>query len=173
MVNAKTPGKGSKARKAASSAVASPVKKRASRKTTVAAKKRPAATRDLIEPVFYPPTLGDIDLHLFGEGRHERIYDKLGAHVIAHEGVKGVSFAVWAPNAERVSVVGDFNSWDGTKNQMRRLGDSGVWEIFIPKLNAGELYKYEIKSHGLRSFLKADPYARLRRSPACHFIRGL
>src|SRR2546428_9492946 len=95
-------------------------------------------------PPNFSPTLGDIDLHLFGEGKHERIYEKLGAHVIAHEAVRGVSFAVWAPNAEHVSVVGDFNAWDGTRHPMHRLGDSGVWEIFIPKLNAGELYKYEI-----------------------------
>ena len=79
--------------------------------------------------------------------------------MITHEGVKGVSFAVWAPNAERVSVVGDFNAWDGTQHPMRSLGNSGVWEIFIPKLKAGELYKYEIKPPGWPSFLKADPYA--------------
>ena len=142
----------------------SPPKKRASRPTAVSAKKgtakRVGSKRD-----FFPPTLGDVDLHLFGEGRHERMYDKLGAHVITHEGVKGVSFAVWAPNAERVSVVGDFNAWDGTKNQMRPLGDSGVWEIFIPRLEAGELYKYEIKSPGLPAFLKADPYASFAEVP--------
>lgn len=107
----------------------------------------------------FSPTLGEVDLYLFGEGRHEQIYEKLGAHVITHEGVEGVSFAVWAPNAERVSLVGDFNAWDGTQHPMRPLGDSGVWEIFIPKLKAGELYKYEIKPRGWPSFLKADPYA--------------
>jgi len=107
----------------------------------------------------FSPTLGDVDLHLFGEGRHEQIYQKLGAHPIFHEGLEGVSFAVWAPSAERVSVVGNFNGWDGAKNVMRRLGSSGVWELFIPGLRAGELYKYEIKSLGLPKFLKADPYA--------------
>ncbi len=141
-----------------------PVKKRASR-VAVSASKKATRKRQVTSPDFIPPTLGDIDLHLFGEGRHERIYDKLGAHVITHEGVKGVSFAVWAPNAQRVSVVGDFNAWDGTKNEMRRLRDSGVWEIFLPKLKSGELYKYEIKSHGLRSFLKADPYAAFAELP--------
>src|SRR5713101_6903570 len=88
-------------------------------------------------PDLFSPILGEVDLYLFGEGRHELIYQKLGAHVITHEGVKGVSFAVWAPNAERVSVVGDFNYWDGTRHPMRSLGNSGVWEIFIPKMKAG------------------------------------
>src|SRR5882672_3936163 len=113
----------------------------------------------------FSPTLGAIDLHLFGEGKHERIHEKLGAHAITHESVDGVSFAVWAPAAERVSVVGNFNSWDGTQNPMRRLGDSGVWELFIPKLKAGELYKYEIKAPGLPPFLKADPYGFYAEAP--------
>ncbi len=110
------------------------------------------------------PTLGDIDLHLFGEGKHLLIYEKLGAHVITHEGTLGVAFAVWAPNADRVSVVGNFNSWDGAKHPMRRLTESGVWELFIPGLQAGELYKYEIKK-GRRKFLKADPYAFMMEVP--------
>ena len=83
------------------------------------------------------PILGELDLHLFGEGRHELIYEKLGAHVFTQDGVKGVSFAVWAPAAAQVSVVGNFNDWDGTRNPMRRLGGSGVWENFIPKLQPG------------------------------------
>ncbi len=107
----------------------------------------------------FSPILGDLDLHLFGEGRHELIYQKLGAHPITHEGVKGVSFAVWAPAAQRVNVVGNFNGWDGKQYPMRRLGDSGVWETFIPELQAGELYKYEIKGPSRATFLKADPYA--------------
>src|ERR1700674_4300518 len=122
-------------------------------------KRATAVKRASLQPESFSPALGDVDLYLFGEGRHEQVYEKLGAHVITHEGVKGVSFAVWAPNAERVSVVGDFNNWDGTQHLMRPLGDSGVWEIFMPKLRAGELYKYEIKPHGWPSFLKADPYA--------------
>jgi 1,4-alpha-glucan branching enzyme len=111
------------------------------------------------------PTFGDIDLHLFGEGRHERIYEKLGAHPITKGRTKGVSFAVWAPNAERVSVVGNFNGWNGEQNPMSRLGSSGVWETFIPNLQSGELYKYEIKAPGLPVFLKADPYASYAESP--------
>jgi 1,4-alpha-glucan branching enzyme len=115
---------------------------------------RPTKSKDEFSPI-----LGELDLHLFGEGRHELIYEKLGAHSITHEGVAGVSFAVWAPAARRVSVVGDFNAWDGAQHAMRRLGDSGVWETFIPELKSGELYKYEIKSPGQPPFLKADPYA--------------
>ena len=110
-------------------------------------------------------TFGEIDLHLFGEGKHERIYDKLGAHPMTHERRRGVAFAVWAPQASTVSVVGDFNQWDGSKHPMRRLGQSGVWELFIPRLKTGELYKYEIKSRGHGTFLKADPYAFMMEVP--------
>ena len=117
------------------------------------------------KPHSYSPTLGDIDLHLFAEGRHERIYEKLGAHLLTLDTVEGVTFAVWAPNAERVTVVGTFNDWDGTKHPMRLLGGSGVWELFIPGLKAGELYKYEIKSQLAPRFLKADPYAAFAEVP--------
>src|SRR5213594_3149238 len=113
----------------------------------------------------FSPTLGDIDLHLFGEGKHLRIYEKLGAHVLTHEGERGVAFAVGAPDAERVSVVGDFNEWDGSKHPMRPLNASGVWELFVPGLKAGELYKYEIKSRSGPVFLKADPYAFMMEVP--------
>ena len=116
---------------------------------------KPESSRSLHD---FSPTLGELDLHLFGEGKHERIYEKLGAHLIIHEGKRGVAFAVWAPNAKGVSVVGNFNDWNGAKHSMRRLGDSGVWELFIAGLREGELYKYEIKS-GRHKFLKADPYA--------------
>jgi 1,4-alpha-glucan branching enzyme len=112
----------------------------------------------------FSPTLGDIDLHLFAEGRHERIYEKLGAHCLTHEGKRGVSFAVWAPNANRVSVVGNFNRWDSSQHQMRPLGSSGVWETFIPGLRAGDLYKYAIR-RGHHEFFKADPYASLMEAP--------
>jgi 1,4-alpha-glucan branching enzyme len=112
----------------------------------------------------FPPILGDLDLHLFGEGKHHRIYDKLGAHPITHNGKRGVTFAVWAPAADRVSVVGNFNSWDATKHPMRRLGTSGVWELFIPGLRAGELYKYVINTAG-QEFFKADPYAFMMEVP--------
>ncbi len=112
----------------------------------------------------FAPTFGELDLHLFGEGKHVRIYEKLGAHVMTHEGRRGVAFAVWAPSANQVSVVGNFNGWKGANHPMRRLGNSGVWELFIPGLKAGELYKYEIKQ-GRRKFLKADPYAFMMEMP--------
>ena len=111
------------------------------------------------------PTLGELDLYLFGEGRHELIYEKLGAHLTTHEGVEGVSFAVWAPAANQVSVVGNFNDWDGTQHQMKRLGNSGVWHAFIPTVQAGELYKYQIKAPGMPAFFKADPYASFAEEP--------
>jgi 1,4-alpha-glucan branching enzyme len=112
-----------------------------------------------------PQILGELDLHLFAEGKHEHIYKKLGAHAITHNGVNGVSFAVWAPNAQRVSVVGNFNGWDGKQHSLRRLGESGVWEAFVPNLKPGEIYKYEINSPGLPVFLKADPYASFAEEP--------
>jgi len=118
----------------------------------------------------FSPVLGDLDLHLIGEGRHYEKYRILGAHVREHEGVSGVSFAVWAPNAERVSVVGNFNHWDGREHPMRVRGGSGVWELFIPGLGAGELYKYEIRSRTGEILLKADPYAQqmeVRPATAC------
>ena len=111
-----------------------------------------------------PPTLSDLDLHLFGEGKHYRIYEKLGAHVTTRDGQRGVAFAIWAPAADRVSVVGNFNSWDATKHPMRRLGTSGVWELFIPDVRAGELYKYVINTAG-QEFFKADPYAYMMEVP--------
>ena len=111
------------------------------------------------------PSLGDIDLHLFGEGRHEEIYKKLGAHVTKVGRTKGVSFAVWAPHANSVSVVGDFNGWDGSRHQMSRLGQSGVWELFIPKLAEGSLYKFEIRAPNTPPFFKADPYGQFTEVP--------
>ncbi len=109
--------------------------------------------------------LGDIDLHLFGEGRHEEIYKKLGAHVTTVARKKGVAFAVWAPQATGVSVVGDFNSWDGRRHQMQMLGSSGVWELFIPGLTVGSLYKFEIRAPHSPPFFKADPYAQYTEVP--------
>ncbi|RMH60770.1 MAG: 1,4-alpha-glucan branching protein GlgB [Zetaproteobacteria bacterium] len=108
----------------------------------------------------FPPVLGELDLHLIGEGNHFEKYKVMGAHVRVHEGVHGVSFAVWAPAAERVSVVGNFNHWDGREHQMRVRGSSGVWEIFIPGLTSGELYKFEIRGANGHVFDKADPYAQ-------------
>src|SRR6266496_3696 len=117
------------------------------------------------DPYSFSPTMGELDLHLFGEGKHEEIYDKLGAHVMKVARVSGVAFAVWAPHAEGVSVVGNFNGWDGRIHQMRMLGGSGVWELFIPELVPGEMYKYEIRSKRGLPFLKADPYAQYTEVP--------
>jgi 1,4-alpha-glucan branching enzyme len=117
------------------------------------------------DPYSFLPTIGELDLHLFGEGKHEAIYEKLGAHRRTVRRVNGVSFAVWAPHAEGVSVVGNFNGWDGRLHQMRMLGSSGVWEIFIPDLLEGELYKYEIRTRRRSPFLKADPYANYTEIP--------
>ena len=111
------------------------------------------------DPYRFLPTLGDIDLYLVGEGRHEELYAKLGAHVLEHQGVQGTAFAVWAPNARAVSVVGDFNSWDGRLHPMRSLGVSGVWELFLPGIGPGANYKYEILARTGEIRLKADPVA--------------
>ena len=111
------------------------------------------------DPYRFPPTVGELDLHLAGEGRHEEIYARLGAHVIEHEGVRGTSFAVWAPAAQSVSVVGDLNGWDGRLHPMRALGSSGIWELFVPEVGAGTNYKYEITGPDGDRFHKADPYA--------------
>ena len=107
----------------------------------------------------FSSTLGDMDVYLFAEGNHLEMYKKLGAHVIEKDGVKGVSFAIWAPNAKRVSVVGAFNNWDGRVNVMRKHPSCGMWDIFIPNIGEGEIYKYEIKTHSNNIFLKADPVA--------------
>ncbi len=121
-------------------------------------------TRD---PYSFLPTVGDLDLHLMGELRHDRPYEVLGAHVREPGGVSGVGFAVWAPNARSVSVVGDFNSWDGRIHMMRSMGGSGIWELFIPGLADGERYKYEIRPHEGPPYLKTDPWAAsLERPPA-------
>ena len=99
------------------------------------------------DPYCFPAQLADFDLHLFGEGRHWHAYRFLGSHVREVEGVSGVQFAVWAPNADRVSVVGDFNGWDGRAHPMRVRGGTGVWELFVPGLATGGYYKYEIRDH--------------------------
>jgi 1,4-alpha-glucan branching enzyme len=112
------------------------------------------------DPYAFLPTVGDLDLHLIGEGRHEELYQKLGAHVMEHQGVRGTSFAVWAPSARAISVVGDFNSWDGRLHAMRSLGGGGVWELFLPGVDAGTRYKYEILSADGELKLKADPCAQ-------------
>jgi len=107
----------------------------------------------------------DFDLYLFGQGNHYEIYEKLGAHVVQWKGVSGVNFVLWAPNARRVSVVGPFNQWDGRYHTMRKLGDMGLWELFIPDLHEGTLYKYEVKAKNTDVFLKTDPYAFFTETP--------
>ena len=116
--------------------------------------------RDIGDPYRFGPVLTDYDLHLFAEGTHYRAWQRFGAHrmTIGHE--TGVHFAVWAPNAQRVSVIGDFNRWDGRTHAMRRLIPSGVWEIFIPDLADGTPYKYEVRTNAGHLLQKADPYAR-------------
>ena len=117
-------------------------------------------TLDVHDTYAFPYLLSEFDLHLMGEGRHYDTYEKLGAHVKTLEGVRGVHFAVWAPSARRVSIVGDFNRWDGRINPMRSRGSSGIWELFVPELSEGAIYKYEIIGpDGNLLPLKADPYA--------------
>ena len=122
-------------------------------------------TEETEDPYAFGPVLGEMDLYLFAQGAHWRLADKFGAVPMSHEGIEGVSFAVWAPNARRVSVVGDFNGWDGRRHPMRLRPEAGVWEIFIPRLLPGAVYKYEIEGpHGVLP-LKADPVARATEHP--------
>ena len=116
--------------------------------------------RQEIEDAYrFAPVLGDVDVWLLSEGTHARPYEKLGAHPAAVDGIPGVTFAVWAPNARRVSVVGHFNNWDGRRHPMRARGASGVWDIFVPHLVAGDTYKFEIRTQAGERLLKADPFA--------------
>ena len=135
----------------------------------------PAIVED--DPYRYLPTLGEMDTYLFGEGRHERLWEALGAHVrrfddpmggadgTPGEQLVGTSFSVWAPNAHAVRVVGNFNSWDGRHHAMRELGSSGVWELFIPGVQAGEIYKYQILNASGEWVMKADPMERSHEVP--------
>ena len=117
-------------------------------------------TRDVIDPFQFGQVLTDFDLHLIAEGTHYRAWEKLGAHRREIGGVAGVHFAVWAPNAQRVSVIGDFNRWDGRAHVMRRLVPAGIWEIFVPELTDGACYKFEIRTPAGDLLQKVDPYAR-------------
>ena len=124
----------------------------------------------------FPMVLGELDLHLIGEGRHLELYRRLGAHPMAIEGVAGVAFAVWAPNARRVSVVGEFNFWDGRRHPMRNRIEGGVWELFVPGVRKGARYKYEIKAaDGALMPLKADPvgFHTERRPATASIVHGL
>ena len=111
------------------------------------------------DPYVFEPVIDPIDISLFNEGKHYSIYEKMGAHPMTVDGVDGVLFAVWAPNADRVSVVGNFNNWDGRRHPMRKLDYSGIYELFIPGNLVGEIYKYEIKAKSGQVFMKSDPYA--------------
>ena len=124
----------------------------------------------------FGPVMGALDEHLIGEGSHRQLWRVLGAHVMTHEGVPGVHFAVWAPNAKRVSVIGDFNSWDGRRHVMRRRGSTGVWEIFIPRIGEGAQYKYELLGpDGALLPQKADPFGFGSEHPPAQasIVRGL
>ena len=117
-------------------------------------------TWDCEDPYRFGRVLSDYDIYLLGEGTHYHTYEKLGAHHVEIDGVRGVHFAVWAPNAQRVSVVGTFNDWDGRRHPMRNLGASGLWEVFLPDISDGDQYKFEIRSKvGDMIRLKSDPYA--------------
>ena len=109
------------------------------------------------DPYSFPHLLTDYDLYLLNEGRHWQCYNRLGAHLRTIDGVEGVNFAVWAPNATGVSIVGDFNNWDGRRHPMRKHIPSGFWELFVPGLSEGTLYKYQIRHHD-EVFEKSDPY---------------
>jgi 1,4-alpha-glucan branching enzyme len=125
-----------------------------------------SSVAEIEDPYRFPPALGPVDLHLMAEGNHFDLYRKLGAHRRIIDGVEGVGFAVWAANARRVSVVGDFNDWDGRRHQMRFHPGAGIWEIFVPGIREGALYKYEIRGAGGELLpLKADPFALRSEQP--------
>ena len=130
----------------------------------------PGGVQEVDDPYRFSTVLGELDVWLLAEGSHLRPYERLGAHLREIDGVKGTAFAVWAPDAQRVSVVGDFNTWDGRRHPMRLRRECGVWELFLPGVAAGACYKYEIRSNdGHVLPLKADPYgfaAELRPSTA-------
>ena len=115
---------------------------------------------EAITPYVFDPLLGDLDLHLIGEGQHLRLWEVLGAHHVTHQNVEGVRFAVWAPTAKGVSVVGEFNHWNGRRHPMRARGTSGVWELFYPGLCPGDLYRFEIHGADGQIQVKSDPLAR-------------
>ena len=127
-------------------------------------------TRDAYQ---YGPIMGDVDLHLFSEGQHWKIYEKFGAHLRTIGDATGVYFAVWAPNAQRVSVVGDFNGWDGRVNPMRKLLGAGVWELFLPGIEQGAHYKFEIRTQTGAVLLKERSVRVLQSARQIHRVAGL
>ncbi|WP_167041673.1 1,4-alpha-glucan branching protein GlgB [Salinibacterium sp. ZJ454] len=125
------------------------------------------------DPYRFVPTVGDIDLYLWGEGRHEQVWQVLGSHHRPHEDVDGTAFSVWAPHARAVRVIGDFNSWNGEQHAMRRLDDNGIWELFVPALTAGNTYKFEILTAAGEWVQRADPMAQFtERPPATASVVG-
>ena len=138
----------------------------------------PGGDQELVDPYQFGPWLGETDIYLLREGTHLAAFNRLGAHFASIDGIEGISFAVWAPDARRVSVVGDFNGWDGRRHPMRLHPGAGIWELFIPGIGEGERYKYEIKPRdGILPLLKADPYAFCAERPpntasiTCHTNR--
>ncbi|MEV1027114.1 1,4-alpha-glucan branching enzyme, partial [Streptomyces sp. NPDC050264] len=125
----------------------------------------PDAVTETEDPYRFPPSLGEFDLHLISEGRHEELWTALGSHVLECQGVRGTRFTVWAPNARGVQVCGDFTHWDGTSLPMRSLGSSGVWELFVPEIGAGAQYKFAITGPDGARFERADPMARRTEPP--------
>jgi 1,4-alpha-glucan branching enzyme len=126
----------------------------------------PGGTQETADPYAFGMLLGDLDLYLIAEGRHQHLADALGANPMSIDGVEGTRFAVWAPNASRVAVIGDFNSWDGRRHPMRLRREAGVWELFVPGVGPGAHYKYQLlDSHGRRLPDKADPVARMSEAP--------
>ncbi|MFE6897188.1 1,4-alpha-glucan branching enzyme [Streptomyces sp. NPDC057717] len=123
------------------------------------------ADHETPDPYGLLPALSGFDLHLIGEGRHEQLWQALGAHPMTHQGLTGTRFTVWAPNAQGVCVVGDFNYWNGTGHPMRSLGSTGIWELFVPSLGEGELYKFEITRPDGSKTMRADPLARRTEVP--------
>ena len=110
------------------------------------------------DPYSFSPTLSEFDRHLFGAGTHYEIYEKMGGRLMTHEGARGAAFSVWAPNAKAVSVIGDFNNWDARRSPMRRLGESGIWELFLPAAAEGDKYKFHVTQCDGRVVDKTDPY---------------
>lgn len=113
-----------------------------------------------LSPYSFAPQLGEMDLYLFGEGKHRKLWQVMGSHLTTIDEIAGVLFSVWAPGVIRVSVVGDFNNWNGLRHPMRNRGSSGVWELFIPGLHAEDAYKYEIRTTAGQLLLKTDPFAQ-------------
>ncbi|MHB1173206.1 MAG: GlgB N-terminal domain-containing protein, partial [Lacisediminihabitans sp.] len=125
------------------------------------------------DPYRFVSSVGDVDLYLWGQGRHEQLWQVFGSHYRPHEDVEGTSFSVWAPHAKAARVIGDFNDWNGIGHSMRRLDDNGVWELFVPGLEPGNAYKFELQAQNGEWVRRADPMARYtERPPATASVVG-